>query len=290
MEIIERRKINPIPRGANYMCWDTFRMGPDYRYAHQLIYIFSGTGIGRLNEEEFRLEPGMFVTYSPGTLHEFRSDPGVRLTTATMCFSWCDVGDRRLELANRGVQTLTPEYWKLCDDPVQLEGLPPFPIRLMLEEPQRRVMEPLFREIGSMWRKEPYAPLAVLKAKAVLSELVFQLEKQLAAKEPEEPPALIRFRRFVEQHYASDIVRRDAAVAVGVSESHLTSLLIRHLGSNFSEYLNRIRLKAAAELLQYSTMSVKEVSAAVGFRSSSYFIARFHERYGVSPSHARNGV
>ena len=290
MEMIERRKINPIPRGANHMCWDTFRMGPDYRYAHQLIYIFSGIGTGRLDAEEFLLEPGMLVTYGPGTLHEFRSDPGVMLTATTMCFSWCDVGDRRLALGNRGVQELTPEYRELSDDPVQLEGLPPFPLRLMLEEPQRRVMEPLFREIGLLWRKNPFAPLAVLKAKAVLTELVLQLQKQLAAKEPEEPPALVRFRRFIEQHYASDIIRRDAALAVGVSDSHLTSLLIRHLDSNFSESLNRIRLKVAAELLQYSTMSVKEVSAAVGFRSSSYFIARFHERYGVSPGHARNGV
>jgi hypothetical protein len=42
----------------------------------------------------------------------------------------------------------------------------------------------------------PYAPLAVLKAKAVLAELVFQLERQLAAKEPEDPPALVRFPPF----------------------------------------------------------------------------------------------
>jgi hypothetical protein len=83
MEIIERRKINPIPRGAITCAGIRSAWGRIYRYAHQLIYIFSGSGTGRLDTEECRLEPGMFVTYSPGTLHEFRSDPGVRLTAAT---------------------------------------------------------------------------------------------------------------------------------------------------------------------------------------------------------------
>jgi len=290
MKVIERRKINPVPRGANYMCGDAFRMGPQYRYAHQLIYIFSGTGVGRLGAEEFPIGPGALTMYGPGVLHDFRNDPGVMLTATTMCFSWCEVDDRRLSVGNRGVDALTPEYWLYADEPVQLEGLPPFPLRLTLEAAQRRAMEPLFREVGSMWSREWGAPLAVLKAKAVLLELVFQLQKQLADSGPAEPAALTRFRRFIEQHYASDIQRREAAAAAGISESHLTSLLIRHLSGNFSEYLEQVRLKAAAELLQYSALSVKEAAAAVGFRSSSYFIARFRKRYGISPGRARNGV
>ena len=39
MQTIKLLRLNPIPRGANFMCWDSFRMGPSYMYAHQLLYI-----------------------------------------------------------------------------------------------------------------------------------------------------------------------------------------------------------------------------------------------------------
>ncbi len=291
MQTIERLKLNPIPRGANYMRWEAFRMGPSYMYAHQLLYIVAGSGRGRIGDDEYRLEPGVLSMYGPGVQYEFRSDPGVPLTAATMCFSWHEVSDRQLSVRNRSTESMAGDYWEYAEEPVRLEGLPAFPFHLSIVDPQRRRAEEMFREIGSAWRVTPYAPLLILKAKAVLTELVYLLEKQLAARDdPGEPAALERFRRVVERHYTSDIARRDAAVAAGVSESHLTALLIRHCNSNFSDYLNRVRLKAAAELLQYSTMSVKEVAAAVGFHNCSYFVARFRDRYGVSPGRARHGV
>ncbi len=291
MRVVELLKLNPIPRGANYMHWESFRMGPSYMYAHQLLYIVEGTGRGRIGGDEYRLEPGVFSTYGPGVQYDFRSDPGVPMTAATMCFSWSDVSGKQLSVRNRSTESMAGDYWEYAEQPVRIEGLPPFPFHLAIGEPQRRRVEEMFREIGSAWRVTPYAPLLILKAKAVLIELVYLLRRQLDAQDaPAEPAALRRFRKFIEQRYASDIMRKDAAAAAGVSESHLTGLLIRHCGSNFSEYLNRVRLKAAAELLQYSTLSIKEVALSTGFRSSSYFVARFRERYGVSPGKARHGI
>lgn len=291
MRILELLKLNPIPRGANYMHWESFRMGPSYMYAHQLLYIVEGTGQGRIGDDEYRLEPGVFSTYGPGVQYDFRSDPGVPLTAATMCFSWSEVSDKQLSVRNRSTRDMGGDYWEYAEQAVRLEGLPAFPFHLKIEAPQRNRMEELFREIGTAWRITPYEPLLILKAKAVLIELVYLLRKQFDRQSlPAEPAALERFRKFIELHYASDIMRKDAAAAAGVCESHLTALLIRYCGSNFSEYLNRVRLKAAAELLQYSTLSIKEVAQSTGFRSSSYFVARFRERYGISPGKARHGV
>ncbi|MGE4563399.1 MAG: AraC family transcriptional regulator [Victivallaceae bacterium] len=290
MELVERLRFNPIPRGANFRSDLAFQMGPRHIYAHQLVYVFAGSGTGRFDDTEFRLEPGVLAVYGPVTRHEFRNDPGIALTVTTMCFSCREVSDRQLSVGNRGEGELTPEFWTCADEPVRIEGLPPFPFFIRLEEPQRRVLEPLFREIGLAWKQTPHAPLLVLRAKAILLEVVLQLHKQLAAAAPPEPLPVSRFRQYIARHYASDIVRRDAADAIGVSESHLTWLLIRHLDSNFTACLTRVRLRAAAELLQYSTLSVKEIAAAVGFSSASYFIVRFRQCYGVSPNHARYGV
>lgn len=291
MKTVKLVTLTPVPRGANYMEWETFRMGPKYIYAHQLLYIFDGSGTGMLDGEEFALEPGLLTIYGPGTLHDFRSDAGVKFTGGTMCFSWVVPSEKQLSVGNRSVDATDQAYWEYADEPVQIESLPPFPIRLHLTGALRRHWEQVLRETGLLWRKEPHTLEAIVKVKSTLLELVALLRKCLAAPaESPEPASLERFRKFVGEHYAADISRRDAARAAGVCESHLTGLLIRYCRSNFNDYLNETRLAAGLELLQYSNLNVKEVAAAVGFHSSSYFIARFKERYGIAPGKARNGV
>lgn len=208
-----------------------------------------------------------------------------------MCFSWGVPSEKQLSVGNRSVEAADQAYWEYADEPVQIESLPPFPIRLLLTGAVRRHWEQILRETGLLWRNEPHSLEAIVKVKSTLLELVALLRKCLAAPaEPPEPASLERFRKFVCEHYAFDISRRDAARAAGVCESHLTGLLIRYCRSNFNDYLNETRLAAGLELLQYSNLNVKEVAAAVGFHSSSYFIARFKERYGIAPGKARNGV
>ena len=51
-----------------------------------------------------------------------------------------------------------------------------------------------------------------------------------------------------------------------------------------NKFINIIRLKKAAELLQKGEMKVYEVSEAVGFSSQSYFSRAFFEQFGITPS------
>lgn len=289
MKMISRLKLNPVPRGANYRTVNTFRMMPRYMYAYQLLYIFEGRGGGRLDDSEFFLEPGVLSMYGPGTLHEFYGGPGESMTITTMCFSWYDVNDKQLSKSYQSTEKITDDYYEYADEPVQIEGFPPFPFHIAMKEPQRSRVEEILREIGSAWRHS-FSPLLQLRAKSVLAELVYLIEKQIEHEnEPPEPPSLGRFRDFVEKNFAFDIDRKDAAAAAGVSESHLTALLIRHLNTNFSEYLTRTRLRNAADMLQYSMLSIKEIAEKTGFNTTSYFIFCFRRQYGMSPGQARNG-
>ena len=195
MQTIKLLRLNPIPRGANFMCWDSFRMGPSYMYAHQLLYIVDGTGTGRIGDDEYRLEPGVFSTYGPGVQYDFRSDPGVPLTAATMCFSWSEVSEKQLSVRNRSAADMGGDYLEYAESPVRIEGLPPFPFHLKIEPPQRGRMEELFREIGTAWRRTPGEPLLILRAKAVLVELVYLLRKQLDSPNLPAEPAARRRRR-----------------------------------------------------------------------------------------------
>ena len=54
-------------------------------------------------------------------------------------------------------------------------------------------------------------------------------------------------------------------------------------GKTPTEYVRNVRLERAVRLLQTTSMSVNEVSDAVGFAYPSYFTKCFKDKYGISP-------
>ena len=75
---------------------------------------------------------------------------------------------------------------------------------------------------------------------------------------------------------------------VGLSPSRLRHKFKAEIGITPTLYLQRLRLQKAKELLQRDGLSVKEVRAAVGIVSDSYFAHRFKRIYGISPSKSRS--
>ena len=55
-------------------------------------------------------------------------------------------------------------------------------------------------------------------------------------------------------------------------------------GLSANEFIQKIKLRHAAELLTRGDMNVNEVAYASGFNSLSYFSGKFKKEYGVNPS------
>jgi len=73
-------------------------------------------------------------------------------------------------------------------------------------------------------------------------------------------------------------------MAINISSSHLSRLLMKETGISFGEILSRIRIARAKSLL-LNGVSVKVASFLVGFRDQSYFTKVFTKIEGISPSH-----
>jgi AraC-like DNA-binding protein len=81
-----------------------------------------------------------------------------------------------------------------------------------------------------------------------------------------------------------------AAVAfeVRVSQRSLCMLLRAHFGVGFRTALRRARVTASHELLQQSTLSVKEIAFRVGYTSTSQFDRDFRRDCGTTPGQYRS--
>ncbi|WP_241825446.1 GlxA family transcriptional regulator [Micromonospora sp. CB01531] len=79
---------------------------------------------------------------------------------------------------------------------------------------------------------------------------------------------------------------RLAAVA-GVSERHLTRLLLAHAGQTPARLVRQVRLEAAATALVTTDQTVSSIAKATGFRSGETLRQAFSAWFGISPTQYR---
>jgi TolB-like protein/AraC-like DNA-binding protein/Tfp pilus assembly protein PilF len=81
----------------------------------------------------------------------------------------------------------------------------------------------------------------------------------------------------------------ELAGATGMSRSNLLRKVKKLTGYSVSQYIRKVRLENAMEILKEGSHTVSEVSYKVGFNSSSYFVKCFHDHYGFPPGEVGKG-
>lgn len=97
-------------------------------------------------------------------------------------------------------------------------------------------------------------------------------------------------RNFIIENYHKPITIKATANHLFISPSHLSRLFRLELDCTFNDYLTRVRVEKAVELLKKPEFSVEQVSKAVGFKSQSYFAEIFRKYIGVTPLIYKNSL
>jgi len=96
---------------------------------------------------------------------------------------------------------------------------------------------------------------------------------------------------FLKKQMLSNLRRsptiEELARFVNLSESHLQQLFKREVEMPPLQYLRRLRLEKARELLEDSFKNVKEIGFAVGMADQTHFIRAFKDKFGLTPSKYR---
>jgi AraC-like DNA-binding protein len=102
-----------------------------------------------------------------------------------------------------------------------------------------------------------------------------------------EPPAITRAKQFINSHQDDDISLGDVAGAVNTSTFYFCKMFKKATGLNFTDYLSRVRIEKAKNLLLNPNLRVSEIAYAVGFQSLTHFNRMFQKLAGSSPSEYR---
>ncbi|WP_020409228.1 helix-turn-helix domain-containing protein [Hahella ganghwensis] len=92
---------------------------------------------------------------------------------------------------------------------------------------------------------------------------------------------------YILEHYESDISLEDIAQYMGVSPAYFSKQFKRVSGHRFVDFVNRLRVNKAAELLTHSRLPITEICFEVGYNNIANFNRRFLEIKGHTPSDYR---
>jgi AraC-like DNA-binding protein/ligand-binding sensor protein len=99
-----------------------------------------------------------------------------------------------------------------------------------------------------------------------------------------EPSAVARAKEFVRAHSTERVTMRQAAQHVHLSAFYFCKLFKKATGLTFTEYVARVRVEKAKNLLLNPALRVSEVAYAAGFQSIPHFNRVFRNYAGQSPT------
>ena len=93
---------------------------------------------------------------------------------------------------------------------------------------------------------------------------------------------------YIEENYREKLLLSDVAEKTYVSQWHLSKLLNKETGQNFSEILNGVRIEKAKELLKNPSLRIGDIAEEVGFLDLAHFSRVFKKTCGMSANEYRN--
>lgn len=96
-------------------------------------------------------------------------------------------------------------------------------------------------------------------------------------------------KQYIDRHYTSpNLSLQDVAAQVSMSSSHFSLVFSRETGETFKDYLTRLRIDKAKELLRTTTFKSFEISEQIGYSDPLYFSTVFKKNTGFSPRQFRS--
>lgn len=96
-----------------------------------------------------------------------------------------------------------------------------------------------------------------------------------------------RADEYIREHYAQDLTVEKVAEHVGKTPNYFSHLFKKELGVPFREYVNRLRISKAKELILRTNDRIYEIGEKVGFSDYAYFTQVFRKLEGRPPTSLR---
>ena len=129
---------------------------------------------------------------------------------------------------------------------------------------------------------------AVVKLLEIFAVHLSELSNQIVVQQDNaEPPMIKRAKLYIQENHGEAISLGRVAKAVNTSTFYFCKMFKKHTGVNFTEYVSRVRLESAKNLLLNPNLRISEIAYEIGFQSLTHFNRVFKGVVGESPTEYR---
>lgn len=140
-------------------------------------------------------------------------------------------------------------------------------------------------------RQSPYQEMklcaSVDEYRQLFERFLSQASSRIAERKEKKDPVVEFVLDSIHSKYHEDLSLERVAGGLGLTPSYVSRYVKEKTGSNFSDYLNEVRIGKAKELLTKSNTPIRDVSTRVGYVNVTSFIRMFKKVTGMTPSDYR---
>jgi AraC-like DNA-binding protein len=238
----------------------------------EIIALTKGEHTLLIDKERYTLREGQMLIYAPGAFHESSDVRPTRAEAQILTFACASA--RLFSLCNR-VITLTPAQ-RTALDAIISQGVQCFKGRAPDDTVRGMVLcEGVTEDTLSRLRKQ---------IELFLIDVAECNATERTKKEVRRDAELAAVTDFLSRNVSSPLTLSQIALGCSMSVSKLKLLFRERLGSGPIDYLIRLRIDRARELIRTGEYTLTEIAERVGFSSLHYFSRAFKRITGLSPS------
>lgn len=167
--------------------------------------------------------------------------------------------------------------------------------RPLLHTEDTTALYSLYERIRLSFQQSAYPGLESLEASGWMRLLIHQFgiaNQSILPAHPKELPDVIDRQidqaiRWITLQFHQHISIDQMASTLGYHRAHLSKVFKQKTGMSPKQYLMKVRMDKAKELLG-GVLTIDQISSSVGFNDALYFSRQFHKWSGQSPTEYRN--
>jgi AraC-type DNA-binding domain-containing proteins len=267
--------INEVVLKKEDNCTDSFH----WHSFFEITYIRSGSGYYFVNGKQYEVEEGDIIIFNNVEPHGWKVEED--MDTLVMIFSSSFVAEH--------TNFFNLDYLKPF-----IERGSNFKNKIEKEDTITKEIARILKEIHREWEEKNVGYQLMIKADVlrILTFLIrysqdneksdeFIQDKKLAMKRLEDA------FDYISEHYCDKITLEEAAKSAFMSPNYFSSYFRKVTDISFSEYLVKLRIEKANELMKNSDLTTADIAIQCGFNNMSNFYRLYKKQMGNSPRDKR---
>ncbi|WP_066714062.1 AraC family transcriptional regulator [Clostridium sp. Marseille-P299] len=246
---------------------------------YEIYYLLNGEGNLFIEKETYNIKKGSLVLINKGQVHKISFSKGTLYERI-----WIQSKEQEFQLlfaiGEKESQNLDHYFTKF-------HGV------FELNEKEQKHVESILYEIAEEIRKKDsgYQWMAYVK---LIEFFIFIIRRKSSIDLKNDKTLSPRHEKveeiaeFITRNFNTEQSLEQLSEQFGVNKNYLSRVFKETTGFTVAEYVNLQRMKKSRELLLDKSISIKEVSALLGYESITYFGRIFKRYMGITPLKYRN--